>query len=103
MQKPSQKARRTKILQTTGIVLASGAILLFLALLYFAKTVPSIEEISTRQISQSTKIYDRTGQVLLYEIHNGERRTVVPFDQIPQSMKDATLAIEDQNFYNEPA
>jgi penicillin-binding protein 1C len=82
---------------------ASLIILFSLAVLYFAKTVPSIQEIGSQQIGQSTKIYDRTGTVLLYDINNGEKRTIVPFDQIPQSVKDATIAIEDQNFYNEPA
>ena len=91
------------MLQAAGIVVAAGFALLFLFILYLAKTLPSIEEISNRQISQSTKIYDRTGTVLLYEINSGERRTVVSFDQIPKTLKDATIAIEDENFYNEPA
>lgn len=86
-----------------GIALAAAVIAVCLAVLYFANTLPSFQEISNQQIGQSTKIYDRTGTVLLYEINGGERRTVVPFDQIPQTMKDATIAIEDNNFYNEPA
>jgi membrane peptidoglycan carboxypeptidase len=98
-----KKKRYIKILQIIGIVIAACAILFCLAVLYFAKTVPSIQEIGSQQISQSTKIYDRTGTVLLYDIDNGQHRTLVPFDQIPQSVKDATIAIEDQNFYNEPA
>ena len=107
----SEKNQRTarkhfpwmRILKITGVVLLLLIIALFAAVLYFSTTIPSIQEISSQQISQSTKIYDRTGTVLLYEIGDGSRRTVVPFDQIPQQLKDATLAIEDQNFYNEPA
>jgi len=99
----SKKKRYIKILQITGIVIATLLIGLCLVVLYFAKTVPSIQEIGSQQISQSTKIYDRTGTVLLYDVDNGDHRTLVPFDQIPQSVKDATIAIEDQNFYNEPA
>ncbi len=90
-------------LQIAGIIAAGGVVVFCLIVLYFASTLPSIEEISNQQISQSTKIYDRTGAVLLYEISSGDRRTVVPFDQIPQPLKDATIAIEDENFYNEPA
>jgi penicillin-binding protein 1C len=97
------KRRVIKILKIAGTVIASLAILFFLTVLYLAKTLPSLQQISTQQIGQSTKIYDRTGTILLYDINNGQRRTLVPFDQIPQSMKDATIAIEDQNFYNEPA
>ncbi len=103
MSPKQKKARAVKIAYIIGIIISSTAILLFLFVLYLAKTVPSLQQISTQQIGQSTKIYDRTGTVLLYDINNGQRRTLVPFEQIPQSLKDATLAIEDQNFYNEPA
>jgi len=98
-----RKTQITKWLKVAGIAIAAGLIVFFLMVLYFAQTLPSIEEISNQEISQSTKIYDRTGTVMLYEINGGEKRTVVPFDQIPQTMKDATVAIEDDNFYNEPA
>ena len=96
-----KRKRRIKILQITGVVIAGCIIIFCFAVLYFAKTVPSIQEIGSQQIGQSTKIYDRTGTVLLYDI--GQKRTLVSFGQIPQSLKDATIAIEDQNFYNEPA
>jgi membrane peptidoglycan carboxypeptidase len=99
----SDKRRLFYFLELAGIALAGACIILFLVILYFAKTLPSIEEITTREISQSTKIYDRTGTILLYEINSGDRRTVVPFDQMPKTLKDATIAIEDQNFYSEPA
>ncbi len=65
--------------------------------------LPSPDQFSTRQISQSTKLYDRTGKVLLYEIHGEEKRTVVPLSEIPDSLKKATLAAEDSNFYTRPA
>lgn len=86
-----------------GIIAASVAIIFFITVIYFAKTLPSIQQIAAQQITQSTKIYDRTGNFLLYEITNGGKRTVAPFNQIPQTLKDATISIEDQNFYNEPA
>ena len=103
MKKHAIKSRTVRLLEWAGIAAAAAFIVLFLVVLYFAGTLPSIQEISNQKISQSTKIYDRTGTVLLYEISTGERRTVLPIDQIPQGMKDATIAIEDQNFYNEPA
>ncbi len=97
------KITRKRALQILGVVAASGIIGLCLVVVYFAKTLPSIDELSNQQITQSTRIYDRTGTILLYEISNGARRTVVPFNEIPQTVKDATVAIEDSNFYNEPA
>lgn len=67
--------------------------------IYFAKDLPDPSKISERQITESTKIFDRTGQIILYDIHGEEKRTVVPFDQISQFAKDATVATEDANFY----
>ncbi len=62
--------------------------------------LPSPERISERAVAQSTQIYDRTGKILLYEVHGNERRTSVPFSQIPDRMKQATLAAEDIHFYS---
>src|SRR5690606_36729421 len=50
-------------------------------------------------IQQSTKIYDRTGEVLLYVLHQDVRRTIVPLENISYHMKNATVAIEDDQFY----
>lgn len=74
----------------------------FLIIFSLSRDLPSISQISNRQIVESTKIYDRTGQVLLYEISNGERRTVVAIEDIPQYLKDATVVVEDEKFYEEP-
>ena len=62
--------------------------------------IPDLSSFETRQISQSTKIYDRTGTILLYDVNAGSKRTVVPLSQISPYIQDATLAIEDVNFYN---
>lgn len=72
-------------------------------LAYLSVNLPNPNQLSTRQIIQSTKIYDRTGEHLLYEIHGEEKRTVIPFEKIPDYVKQATIAIEDANFYNHPA
>lgn len=86
-----------------GVVIFSGAIVLFAVVIYLSRAIPSFQQISTQTIAQSTKIYDRTGTVLLYSISTSGQRTIAPFNQIPQTLKNATIAIEDQNFYNEPA
>ncbi len=83
--------------------IAALAVLGLFVYVYFSRSLPSIDQISNWQVSQSTKIYDRTGTTLLYEISGGQERTVVPLEQIPQSLKDATIAIEDEKFYAEPA
>jgi len=66
---------------------------------FYAKDLPSPGNLNSRTIAQSTKIYDRTGTHLLYEIHGEEKRTEVPFSQLPETIRYATIALEDQNFY----
>jgi membrane peptidoglycan carboxypeptidase len=82
-----------------GALVAGGALYLVVIL----RSLPSPDQFNAGEVNQSTKIYDRTGSVLLYEIHGDEKRTVVPFLEIPQTAKDATLAAEDAEFYTEPA
>ncbi len=62
--------------------------------------LPTLDSFQERKVSQSTKIYDRTGEVLLYDVYQNIKRTVVPFDQISQHVKDATISIEDKEFYS---
>ena len=71
--------------------------------LYITSHLPSIEEIAQRKIAQTTKFYDRTGTILLYESFSEEKRTIIPFNEIPDAVKKATLAIEDENFYQHKA
>lgn len=67
--------------------------------IYYAKDFPRPEKFTERQLAQSTKIYDRTGDTLLYEIYGEEKRTFVPLDIIPDYLKEAVIATEDANFY----
>ncbi len=67
--------------------------------LYYAKDFPRPEIFTERQLFQSTKIYDRTGNVLLYEIYGEEKRTIISLDKIPEYLKQAVIATEDANFY----
>jgi penicillin-binding protein 1C len=73
---------------------------------FYAKDLPAPGEIvtQTQQQFKTTRIFDRTGQVLLYEIIDpqGGNRTVVPLDRIPAHLKDATIALEDKNFWTNP-
>jgi len=61
--------------------------------------IPDLSSFEDRRILQSTKIYDRTGEVLLYDLHQDVRRTIVPFENISYHIKNATVAIEDDQFY----
>ncbi|OGF61705.1 hypothetical protein A2662_02325 [Candidatus Giovannonibacteria bacterium RIFCSPHIGHO2_01_FULL_45_33] len=85
------------------ILLWASAAILFFALLVvvFAATInlPDIADFNERKVAQSTKIFDRTGQILLYDVHGEEKRTVIPFEEIPKNIKNATIALEDDSFY----
>ncbi len=62
--------------------------------------VPDLASIQNRKVSQSVRLYDRTGTVLLYNLNTNEQRIVVPLTQISPNIVNATLSIEDPNFYN---
>ena len=72
-----------------------------LVFLLFLQDLPSPRELSIKQVPQTTKIFDRNG-VLLSEIYANQNRTLVSLHDIPKSLQNATLAIEDKNFYQHP-
>lgn len=61
--------------------------------------IPDLQSFNERKVIESTKIYDRTGKILLWDIHQNIQRTVVAFDQISRHIKNASVAIEDSSFY----
>jgi len=66
---------------------------------WLSRDLPDPNRLINRQIAQSTKIYDRTGETVLYEIHGAKKRTLVSLDEVPEHLKNATITIEDKNFY----
>ncbi len=76
-------------------LIAAGGLLIWVSTL----EIPDLSSFHQRRIEQSTKIYDRTGEVLLYDLHQDVRRTIVPFENISYHIKNATVAIEDDQFY----
>ena len=85
------------------LILAGLVVFGFITARQIAKKLPNPEQFMSQPVTQSTKIYDRTGETLLYEIHGEEKRTVIPFDEIPDYAKKAAVAVEDKNFYTHPA
>jgi len=93
-----RKARNSNHFIALGavILLIGGLFILWVASL----RIPALESISERRIDQSTKIYDRTGEILLYDMSKDVRREAVPFEDISPYAKAATIAIEDKDFYS---
>lgn len=72
---------------------------------HFAQGLPDPDTIETAQETfETTKIYDRTGRHLLYEVFDPRRgdRTIVHLEEIPLHLRQATIAIEDRDFYQNP-
>jgi len=84
-----------------GIYFILGCFLLVVGtFVYFLKDLPSSGKINKRFIAESTKIYDRTGNTILYDIHGEEKRTQIDFKEMPEVIKYATISLEDQSFYS---
>ncbi len=75
-------------------------LLLFLPGLFliFISDLPKLSNLSVNYISKTTKIMDRNGN-LLFEIYANQNRTIVSLNQIPKNLINATVAIEDKDFY----
>lgn len=80
-----------------------GFIVAFVTLLgvfaYFRKDLPNLKEITGDNIGGSIRYYDKTGQSLLWEDYDAVKRIPVQPNQISQYVKDATVALEDRDFY----
>jgi len=93
--------RSIKIILKSLIFLTILAIISGLGIFAFlAKDLPDPQKLNERQIIESTKIFDRTGKIILYDIHGEEKRTLVALDEISPYLKNATLVAEDAEFYN---
>ncbi len=86
-----------------GACILTALVLVALAgvYIYFAMSMPSVDQFGRLDLTQSTKIFDRNGN-LLYEtlLSEGGRRTLLRPDQIAPVMKQATIATEDPSFYS---
>ena len=92
------------LLGTVGMVVlgVGGAYSLYASYVQDLPSADEIGQLSTEQFA-TTRLYDRTGQVVLYEIIPPEgHRTAVPLEQIPEYLRNGTVAMEDKNFYTNP-
>lgn len=93
----------TKIKRKAIISVAVLAFLFFIAVFstiaIIARGLPDPNRLIDRELAQTTKMYDRTGETLLYEIHGDQQRTLINLNEIPDHVKWAAIAIEDKNFY----
>jgi 1A family penicillin-binding protein len=92
---------RTKTSATVamGVFIGLVVVSLFTAFLFawYAKDLPRPDRVS-RTEGLSTVILDRNGETL-YDIYENQNRLPVKFEDVPEYLKQATLAIEDKDFY----
>ncbi len=99
-QKQKTKRNWLKILLVAGLFAAVACFIIgTITVAVISRELPDPEKLSERQVAQSTKIYDRTGEHLLYEVYQDQKRTMVNLDQIAPLAVKATVAVEDKNFY----
>ena len=91
------KAHKNFLMFVVGIfILLAGIIIIWVSSL----KIPDFHSFNDRKIVNSTKIYDRTGEILLYDIHQDVKKTDISFEKMGVNIKNATVAIEDSEFYN---
>jgi len=78
--------------------LIGGIILMFGIFLWYSRDLPEPGKLIEAQAENSTRIYDRNG-IPLYSVYEDVNRTYVKLDQIPKQLQQATIAVEDKNFY----
>lgn len=100
--RPRRRARRLLRAFLFGLLLLLVAALSLLAGFYVAidRGLPSLQIDAAQGVSQTTHIYDDADPpTLLAELHGVENRQILTGEQIPQIMRDAVVAIEDERFY----
>jgi len=97
---------KSKNAKTLAIVLKylifaflGGCILLLALFIYYTWDLPRPEKFTEAPFIQSTKIFDSTGKILLYDIYGEEKREIVSFDKISDNIKHSVIASEDARFY----
>lgn len=89
----TEYSKKTITILVVTILFVLGSLFLFL------KDLPSPTTLGKpSSYPISTKILDRNGE-LLYEIYADQNRTPIKLDDLPDYLKEATIAIEDKNFY----
>ena len=78
---------------------AVGLLAIFVTAAWILRSLPDPNHLIEREVAQSTKIYDRTGQTVIYEIFGEKKRTLIKLSDLPDYVKNSTIAIEDKDFY----
>lgn len=87
--------RLVKFILITTVI---GLVFIFGIFLFYAKDLPQPGRLTDRQLTLSTRIFDRNND-LLFDIYGSQNRTYVPLSDVSKDLQNATIAIEDKEFY----
>lgn len=94
-----QTLRHPIIYQDRSFKVGLATIFILIVVGWFVtRDLPSPKQLENRNVLQTTKIYDRSGE-LLYNVYEDQNRTLVPLSNVPAHLIHATIAIEDKDFY----
>lgn len=95
------KSWKWRIIKPLVLLFASFCLIAgSIGIIWFASLkIPDLSVFEERKVAESTKIFDRTGEILLYDVHSDAKRTIIAFEDISVNIKNATVAIEDLEFY----
>lgn len=87
----------------TAKIAGVGFVMLLAVFLWFGKDLPNPNKINAKLGGQTTKFWDRKHEKVLYEVYGDKNRSLIAFDQMPDNVKQATIAVEDKDFYKHGA
>ncbi len=102
-----KKSRRKMSLRPwrISILLSIILILIFSSYTYYhinwalSASIPFFGQLQNRLVEQSTKIFDRSGNILLYDTTGSMKKITIPLEKISPNMILATIAVEDASYY----
>ena len=93
---PRKISKNTLMLLMSIAVFLAGVMIIWISSL----KIPDFSSFDNRKVANSTRIYDRTGKILLYTLADEVKRTDIGFADMGTNIKNATVAIEDSSFYS---
>lgn len=98
-----KKWNKKRVWKAVGLIAVfgflAGVIIVVGAFAWISRDLPDPNKIKDRAVAQSTKIYARDGTTLLYDVHGDIKRTLVKLQDIPLKAQQATISLEDRDFY----
>ncbi|MEX1052229.1 MAG: transglycosylase domain-containing protein [Patescibacteria group bacterium] len=95
--KYGKQKRKQKLIFYASVIILGGLIFTFLGFAWFAKDLPAPGKLSQAS-SASSVFYDREGEIL-FETYKDKNRVPIELKDVSEHLKNATIAIEDKNFY----